>query len=596
MLASLPSDLSLYILSFLSLHDISQLYVLSRKTRHFLLNHESEIYHQLAVSHRFVASGNSLQDAVLSEAPSKWLDGVKTWKDIVRRWAILERNWSGRGSVLEGGYAASRDFALAMEDNRKLWNLPEVRHFEWSEGFLAFVNTEGSIEVWRRSTDVHFHRGKPISTPLLSPSPLAAVSSQFERAVDNTPAAHYEDGGVDGDVTPTYEQLRGQYTPHAFIASPYQQLVRWFRFRYPVVAFITHVEPYTIHLYDIAQGVHIRSVDIDQVRQSGSRSMPGNSFLMNTPPIDLRLSDSYVAACFDSGVIVLAIRAADETRFSPVIICENENSLALQQAVLQLRKVPRSELLRQRNHDFDSFADKDREQDSTNSVRAPGLFAMERFEVVPPTPEAKAAAAGALVIHGEETRISPCFASLEFSPDERRLVIVTGFGLLYLIPDFSRIARGLTTVEKIVQRVHIGTPLSHISWGDRSRRFALKTEEGDTFIIDLEPSYHSPSYPRRSSPVLQKALVHRLADFRMSNLNLVFIHMQLTRTRLWLVWDPQTLLHVVLANQGTRAMKGHLVTENEWREKDDDVTPLPKFNPRSYGTSVCFIDFTPDIQ
>ncbi|CAL1710654.1 unnamed protein product [Somion occarium] len=561
MLASLPSDLSLYILSFLSLHDISQLYVLSRKTRHFLLNHESEIYHQLAVSHRFVASGNSLQDAVLSEAPSKWLDGVKTWKDIVRRWAILERNWSGRGSVLEGGYAASRDFALAMEDNRKLWNLPE-----------------------------------PISTPLLSPSPLAAVSSQFERAVDNTPAAHYEDGGVDGDVTPTYEQLRGQYTPHAFIASPYQQLVRWFRFRYPVVAFITHVEPYTIHLYDIAQGVHIRSVDIDQVRQSGSRSMPGNSFLMNTPPIDLRLSDSYVAACFDSGVIVLAIRAADETRFSPVIICENENSLALQQAVLQLRKVPRSELLRQRNHDFDSFADKDREQDSTNSVRAPGLFAMERFEVVPPTPEAKAAAAGALVIHGEETRISPCFASLEFSPDERRLVIVTGFGLLYLIPDFSRIARGLTTVEKIVQRVHIGTPLSHISWGDRSRRFALKTEEGDTFIIDLEPSYHSPSYPRRSSPVLQKALVHRLADFRMSNLNLVFIHMQLTRTRLWLVWDPQTLLHVVLANQGTRAMKGHLVTENEWREKDDDVTPLPKFNPRSYGTSVCFIDFTPDIQ
>lgn len=79
MFGLLPPDVLLNVFSFLSLHDIAKFNVLSRDARRFLLDHESEVYHQLAVSCRFVPSGYSVKDAVV---PEPWLHGVRTWKDL----------------------------------------------------------------------------------------------------------------------------------------------------------------------------------------------------------------------------------------------------------------------------------------------------------------------------------------------------------------------------------------------------------------------------------------------------------------------------------------------------------------------------------
>ena len=83
MLSSLPPDITLYLLSFLSLTDVVKLHALSRDFSDFLAANEATIYHQLAILHHFTAPGVALEDAVEREqAVGGLLDGVTTWKQL----------------------------------------------------------------------------------------------------------------------------------------------------------------------------------------------------------------------------------------------------------------------------------------------------------------------------------------------------------------------------------------------------------------------------------------------------------------------------------------------------------------------------------
>lgn len=83
MFAQLSLDIALYVLSILPLQDVVKLYVISRDTRQFLVDHEGAIFHQLAVLHRYVKTGTLLEDVVLSEKHrGNWLGEARTWKDL----------------------------------------------------------------------------------------------------------------------------------------------------------------------------------------------------------------------------------------------------------------------------------------------------------------------------------------------------------------------------------------------------------------------------------------------------------------------------------------------------------------------------------
>lgn len=176
MFATLSPDVVLYTLSYLTLPDVLKLYTLSRSVHSFLLDHEPSIFHRLAILHRFVSSGTTLDDAVVEEhSLGGLLDGVSTWKELCtsikfafaayssltryvqgRRWESLYRSWSGHAAVREGGYISfpqdtvrmfrvdeqertilvltgtggSYGYTLsvcALEDGRLLWSLPSVR-------------------------------------------------------------------------------------------------------------------------------------------------------------------------------------------------------------------------------------------------------------------------------------------------------------------------------------------------------------------------------------------------------------------------------------------------------------------------------------
>ena len=83
MFSLLSPDIVLYILSFLSLPDVVQLYRVSRGVHRFLVDNESAIYHQLAVLHRFVTPGSSLEHLIKQDkTQGGYLNGTTSWKDL----------------------------------------------------------------------------------------------------------------------------------------------------------------------------------------------------------------------------------------------------------------------------------------------------------------------------------------------------------------------------------------------------------------------------------------------------------------------------------------------------------------------------------
>lgn len=277
--------------------------------------------------------------------------------------------------------------------------------FKWSEGFLAFINGDGKIEIWRRTTDVEYHLGKPIRTPILPPSRIATIPAQYKKA-DNR--------GVEYLTTPTYGNLRGKYTPHAFISTPSYALPQAFFLKYPVVSFIAATRPYTIHMYDIAEGIHIRSVDIEKMLESRGHPPSVMDVFFAKPPTDLCLSDTYVAVSFESFALIIAIRKADEQHFNPIIIYETENPILVKKSAYHLNKVTLPQACRR--PEGPSFILESGEESCTlDYIDTAGTLAMDQFEARPPPEDETSANAGALIVLSTLLQASATFVSRKSS-------------------------------------------------------------------------------------------------------------------------------------------------------------------------------------
>ena len=74
--------------------------------------------------------------------------------------------------------------------------------------------------------------------------------------------------------------------------------------------------------------------------------------------------------------------------------------------------------------------------------------------------------------------------------------------------------------------------------------FHLNKSDGDTYILDIDPKYHTPFASQGSAPDLRSATIHRLADYRMLEIGSISAWMEFTRTRLWLLWDQRSLFQL----------------------------------------------------
>lgn len=353
----------------------------------------------------------------------------------------LQLNWAGRGTVEEGAYhlpteehstqvqsfviddeernivilfTSGRLVVYAMEDYHQLSCLGALVSNPYSfklcliafysspfqerlcpltlsNGFLVFA-TKGTVEVWRRSSDVA-RVGNVVRTPLQSPSPLAVNDLQLQRASTSGQASH--------------TSLRGQYTPHACIrsASLHSTLVRIFRVHYPLVAITVHTDRDAVFCYDIARGIQLQTITLDNIREAGKQSSPRWDLPNTLVLMDVQVFDGRVILCYESVIIIVTTQESNnDSPLNVVLITEQEMPTVLKDTALQLQAVDTPALgptLGTSNWKTEGLV---------SSAVVPGNSAMERLKVVAPGPEALSVASSALVLHGAPSvRPAACF-------------------------------------------------------------------------------------------------------------------------------------------------------------------------------------------
>ncbi|KAI0954288.1 hypothetical protein AcV7_007562 [Taiwanofungus camphoratus] len=594
------------------------------------------LYHQAAVFHKFLSPRLSLEAAKLSESRrGGWLNDVRTWKELCRRWLTLERNWNGRGQVLEGGYSTPDDGVLrfqideeqntvieasrsggltvhAMEDHRVLWGLSKDYPFrsrcELSHGFLVFTNKSG-LEIWRRSADVEANpglhiNGRIVSTPIREPSSSAAVEFQFAEArLSLQRSLIYQTSDVS-------QSLRGQYTPHAYFRKPLVDTVGLFRFRFPDVVLMDHYDRNAVLLLDVCEGVVLRRIALNM------QSIVGAPIGFVLPPpsdrvvMDLDVTDDYISICMDFGVLFVPRRKSDEAAgpdaelleqsdgdetSKMLVLTEDLPPQSLQASAMQLSKINRSSQL------APAFEVETLPGGSMTCVT--GLDALEQFEVVPRAESAAAAANDRAIVPTGFRIMRSYYVSARFSPDGRHVAVGTAFGLLYIVSDFRRVARGTFTFTEISKRIYMKEAVRDLIWEEQQRRLALQTASEEIFIFNLDLSYHCErpvleaigAIPHQPSDPFPNMTVFHLSDFTSTRLGwarvggVAFSGMQMTRTALWMVWD----LALIRYAMQQRELRG----TQDWddsREEEDAVGDTG-FCHATGNASVCFIRFTAGI-
>jgi len=133
---------------------------------------------------------------------------------------------------------------------------------------------------------------------------------------------------------------------------------------------------------------------------------------------------------------------------------------------------------------------------------------------------------------------SPCFVSARLSQDGQHLVAGTTFGLLYLLPDFSRILRGDAPADKVVQRLNLHEPVSHISWDSHESRIMIILDSKDVLVIALDQAHLPRSVkPNVSLDSARAIKLHPPTDLRLGG----SYNLQTTRTRLWFSARPDKM-------------------------------------------------------
>lgn len=104
MLLSVSVDVLLYILSFLSVHDLRSFSLISQRAHSLIVDNEDTVYHQAALFHHLASPGVTIDNLRSSGASNvdggAWLKHVRTWKELCKRCLLFPTYISVNPSTL----------------------------------------------------------------------------------------------------------------------------------------------------------------------------------------------------------------------------------------------------------------------------------------------------------------------------------------------------------------------------------------------------------------------------------------------------------------------------------------------------------------
>ncbi|KIY48561.1 hypothetical protein FISHEDRAFT_17490, partial [Fistulina hepatica ATCC 64428] len=182
MLAKLPTELTLAILSYLQLPSVVSLRLVCRSWNVWILTNENTVYHNAAARQGYIPTSETHWSDVPPLYSAHALQGVDNWKKLCQRRTQINNSWRGYGPSRRQDYVIvspgthrikvdeARGFIITsssiggivitdLDTDSLLFALPPTyvrpwAHVEYGNGFLAFDRFRGMKEVWRCASDV----------------------------------------------------------------------------------------------------------------------------------------------------------------------------------------------------------------------------------------------------------------------------------------------------------------------------------------------------------------------------------------------------------------------------------------------------------
>ncbi|GJE88810.1 hypothetical protein PsYK624_048970 [Phanerochaete sordida] len=570
MVLTLSLDITLHVLSYLTLAQAARLHLLCRDTHRFLDDNEQAIYHQFAVSLHFAPQGLSLDD--LAARHPVWLKDVRTWKGLCR--ATVTQGgylWYGSDNVKQfkineaeqtiiavtGTESTPMLTVRALEDGRLLWSLEGVDRIALSDEYLLVWGNGQGIEVWRVVEGAQAS-GTASPGPLREPSPLAASWLQLARAA----SAIVPEGN---------RTNRGVYAPHGFLRPTNTLPFLTYRLKGKLAAVVEVSAMHTVNLWDLEEGVLVRTFDMNAILHPHVGGLPLDTRPESFVLLDMDLTQEHLTVAFDWAIAIVSLR---EDIDIPTIVFMDRG------APLDVRWLsPR--LIESAGHDETEAALCTVLDESSGVFTLPyRADAYKTFDVGQAPADRHAEPEGPWRPNHEW---SPCFVSARFSPDGRHLVAGTSFGLFYLLPDFSRVISGDVAVDKIAQKLNLREPISHISWNSHEQRMMIILDSKNILIMTLGRASDDCSNGSSVSLVSARATkLQPLLDVRLGGSH----NLQMSRTRLWFSTKPSRMYEQAQAQasppdaEPTEAAP-NTAKEDRFQQSIDSV-----------GMTACFMDFT----
>ncbi|KAG1842276.1 hypothetical protein DFJ58DRAFT_666062 [Suillus subalutaceus] len=233
MLHELPTEIALYIASYLTLQSLRNVSLVSRKWHSIITDNAQAVYRNAAILHRFILYADLQADSSGQTSDTKQID----WSQFCQRRSQIERGWRGKAPFIARELNSTGKFVhrikvdqkekivmttrhtggLSVTDyntDRVLWataHVVDYAHCEYDHGYIIFNSQDDSKEVWRYARDFQDSQ---------IPEDFKPDDSMVEASRE----------AAQRHASPTN---RGHFRPWALLHMP--ESTRAFRFSYPTL-------------------------------------------------------------------------------------------------------------------------------------------------------------------------------------------------------------------------------------------------------------------------------------------------------------------------------------------------------------------------
>jgi hypothetical protein len=481
MLHELPTEIALYIASYLPLQYLRNVSLVSKKWHSIITDNAQEVYRKAAILHRFVLHADLQADSSGQTPDSKNID----WLQFCQRRLQIERGWRGKAPSMARELNSTGKFVhrikvdqkeklvmtthhtggLSVTDyitDRVLWataHVVDYAHCEYDNGYIIFNSQDNSKEVWRYARDFQDSEIPEDFKPDDSMNKASREAAQRYASPTN----------------------RGHFRPWALLQMP--ESTRAFRFSYPT---LLSAGANNAYLWDVPTSCLVETISNIQA--------PNQDGILESIRY-VEVNDQYAFFCGSNQLRIFA---------------RGGGALVYHLSMKDLQRISWDVL-----------------PDNSDDTCPSSLFQPQRLHEA---------------YHVSSTYRSN-FVAAHVSSSGKDIAVLTASGIFIWIPGFERLFHREATLDDIATLLNFNASRDNVrdisvylALGESNEKAAIATREG-LFIISLDPE---TSRLTAEAPLRPGISVCRVTKYDHSRYLSFISCLQMTDTGIFFNWYPSS--------------------------------------------------------